>query len=109
MVRYFYAWTPLVLVGTVVLLSLPWLAVIALMLVAFVLLVAVAALGYAIAWALRELSGAISHRSHSRNGARQGMAPALSPASSADRPTQLVVVPTGATLLLARPPSERDG
>ena len=107
MVRYFYAWTPLLIVGAGVLLSLPWLGVIALMLVALVLLVALAALGYAIAWALRELSGTICHRWHSRNGARQGMAPALSPTSSGDRPTQLV--PTGATLLVARPPSGREG
>ena len=34
MVRYFYAWTPLVIVGTVVLLSLPWLGLIALMIFA---------------------------------------------------------------------------
>jgi len=27
MVRYFYAWTPLVIVGTVVFLSLPWVAI----------------------------------------------------------------------------------
>ena len=40
MVRYFYAWTPLLIVGAVVLLSLPWLGVIALMLVALVPLVA---------------------------------------------------------------------
>lgn len=106
MVRYFYAWTPLFIVGTVVLLSLPWLGVIALMLVAFVLLVALAALGYATASAVRELSGAISHRWHGRSAARQGMGPALSPAGSGDRPTQLV--PTGATMLLASPPSERD-
>lgn len=107
MVRYFYAWTPLLIVGTVVLLSAPWLGVIALMLVALVLLVALAALVSAIALALRALSGAIGHRWHGRSAARQVMGPALSPTSSGDRPTQLV--PTGATLLVARPPSERDG
>ena len=48
MVRYFYAWTPLVIVGTVVLLSLPWLGLIALMIFALVALVALAALALAI-------------------------------------------------------------
>jgi hypothetical protein len=107
MVRYFYAWTPLFIVGTVVLLSLPWLGVIALMLVALVLLVALAELAYAIAGALRVLSGAVSHPWHRRSEARQALTPARSPAGSDQRPTHLV--PTGATLLLARQPSERDG
>jgi len=44
---YFYAWIPFVLVGVVVILALPWLAVIALM---AVLLAMVAALG-SLAWA----------------------------------------------------------
>ena len=107
MVRYFYAWTPLAILGTVVLLSLPWLGVIALMLVALALLLALAELGSAIASGLLELNAAISHRRHRREGARHGMAPASSPAGSGDRPTQLA--PVGAVLLLARPPSERDG
>jgi hypothetical protein len=42
MVRYFYAWTPLAIVGAVVLLALPWLGLIALMLVALVALPALA-------------------------------------------------------------------
>ena len=46
--RYFYAWTPFVIVGTVVLLSLPWLGLIALMVSALVALVALAALASAI-------------------------------------------------------------
>ncbi len=107
MVRYFYAWTPFLIVGTVVLLSLPWLGAIALMLVSVVLLVALAELAYAIAGALRVLSRAISHPWHGQSGARQTLTPATSPASSDDGPSQLV--PAGATLLLARQPSERDG
>src|SRR5262249_49759046 len=47
MVRYFYAWTPLVIVGTVVFLSLPWLGLIALMIVS---LAALAAVAYAIVY-----------------------------------------------------------
>jgi hypothetical protein len=42
MVRYFYAWTPLVIVAAVVLLSMPWLGLIALMIVALVALAALA-------------------------------------------------------------------
>jgi hypothetical protein len=47
MVSYFYAWTPLVIVGAVVLLSLPWLGLIALMIFGLVALVALAALALA--------------------------------------------------------------
>ena len=38
MVRYFYAWTPLLIVGTLCILSLPWLGLIVLMIVAVVAL-----------------------------------------------------------------------
>jgi hypothetical protein len=48
MVRYFYAWTPLVIAAAVFILSAPWLGLIALMVVA---LLAVGALG-ALAWAV---------------------------------------------------------
>jgi hypothetical protein len=44
--RYFYAWAPLVIAGAVVLLALPWLAVIALFVFAFVAIVAIAVLAY---------------------------------------------------------------
>jgi hypothetical protein len=66
MVRYFYAWTPLVIVfGTVILLSIPYLALIALMIVA---LVALAALAWAIASVTHILSWAVSRRWHGRRG-----------------------------------------
>jgi hypothetical protein len=42
MVRYFYAWTPLVILGTIVLLALPWLGLIALVVVSVVALPAFA-------------------------------------------------------------------
>lgn len=38
MVRYFYAWTPLFLVGTLCILALPWLGLIALFVVALLVL-----------------------------------------------------------------------
>jgi hypothetical protein len=80
MVRYSYAWTPLVIVGTVVLLSLPWLGLIALMVVSLVALAALAALAWAIVSVPLMLSRAISRRWHTRSGASPRTAAALSPA-----------------------------
>jgi membrane protein implicated in regulation of membrane protease activity len=83
MVRYFYAWTPLVIVGAVVLLSLPYLGLIALMiaaLIALVALVALAALASAAVFAPYMLSRTISRRWHSRSDASPRTAEALSPA-----------------------------
>ena len=80
MVRYFYAWTPLAIVGTVVLLSLPWLGLIALMIVSLVALVALAALAWATVFVPYMLSRTISRRWHSRSGASPRTAAALSPA-----------------------------
>jgi hypothetical protein len=48
MVRYFYAWTPLVVVGTVVLLALPWLGLIALLIFSLAAFAALAALACAV-------------------------------------------------------------
>jgi hypothetical protein len=77
MVRYFYAWTPLVVVGTVVLLALPWLGLIALVIVSLALL---AALAWAVIFVPYTLSRAISRRWQSRSGASPRTAPVLSPA-----------------------------
>ena len=77
MVRYFYAWTPFVIVGTVVLLSLPWLGLIALMIVS---LVALPTLALALVFAPYMLSRAISRRWHGRRGASPRTVAALSPA-----------------------------
>jgi hypothetical protein len=68
MVRYFYAWTPLVIVGTVVLLSLPWLGLIALMIFS---LVALAAVAWAIVFVPYTLGRAISRRWRERSRANQ--------------------------------------
>lgn len=77
MVRYWYAWTPLVIVGTVVLLSLPWLGLIALMVVALVALAALAALAWAIVSALYRFGRTISRYSHRRRSTSLGTAGAL--------------------------------
>ena len=57
---YFYTWVPFVLVGVVVILALPWLAVIALM---ALLLAMVAALG-SLAWAGVGALTSLGHASH---------------------------------------------
>lgn len=59
MVRYFWGWTPLVIVGTVILLTLPWLGVIALLVVA---LGAVAALAWAVVYVPYLVGRAIHNR-----------------------------------------------
>ena len=84
MVRYFYAWTPLFIVGTVVLLSLPWLGLIALMVGSLVAVVALAALAWATVYLPYRLSRAISRRWHSHRGASPRTAAALSPARRQD-------------------------
>lgn len=61
MARYFYLWTPYVIVGAVVLLALPWLGLIALF---FVSVVALPALVLAIAAVPYEFVRAISRRWH---------------------------------------------
>jgi hypothetical protein len=78
MVRYFYAWAPLVVVGSVVLLSLPWLGLIALMIAALAALAALVALVRAIVFVPYTLGRAISHRWHMRGGASPQTAAALS-------------------------------
>jgi hypothetical protein len=80
MVRYFYAWTPLVILGTVVLLSIPPLGLIALMIVSLVALVALATLAWATVFVPYMLGRTISRRWHSRSGASPRTAAALSPA-----------------------------
>jgi hypothetical protein len=77
MVSYFYAWTPFVIVGTVVLLSLPWLGLIALLTLALVAIVALAALASAIIFVPFRLSRAISRRWQGRNAIPQPMAMSL--------------------------------
>jgi hypothetical protein len=76
--RYFYAWTPLVLVATIVLLALPWLGLIALLIVS---VVAVPALAFAIVLAPYVLVHAISRRLQGRRGASPRPAAVLAPAA----------------------------
>ncbi len=80
MVRYFYSFTPLVIVGTVVLLSLPWLGLIALMVFLLAGLAALAALAAAIVYVPYALVRAVARHWHVASGARPRTAAALSPA-----------------------------
>jgi hypothetical protein len=75
--NYFYKWTPLVIVGTVAILSLPWLGLIALTIIS---LVALAALALAFVFAPYLLIRAVSLRWHNRSGASPQTAAASSPA-----------------------------
>jgi hypothetical protein len=106
MVRYFYVWTPLVIVTTVVLLSAPWLGLIALMILSLVALGALAALAWAIAFVPYMVSRAIGRRWRSRSGASPRPAPALSPTDSRVGPMR--PMPAAATVLLANARSESD-
>jgi hypothetical protein len=70
MVRYFYSWTPLVIVGSVVLLALPWLGLFAL---AALLTVSVVVLGVVVSAIVAvpyALAHAVSRRWHDRRSAR---------------------------------------
>jgi len=71
MANYFYKWAPLLVIGTLVLLGLPWLGLIALILVLGVLVSALATLALAIASALAAISRTLRHH----------VAPAFSPST----------------------------
>ena len=64
---FFYAWIPFVVLGTIVILVLPWLAVIALM---AVLLAAAAALG-SFAWAIVVALSGLGHSSKQGNASQR--------------------------------------
>jgi hypothetical protein len=77
MARYFYSWTPVVIVfAALLVLSIPWLAPIAL---TIVLLAALAALAYGVETTAHILSHAISRRWQGRSSASPETAPALAP------------------------------
>ena|SRR5919106_1384081 len=101
MVRYFYAWTPLVIIGAVFILSAPWLGLIALTILS---LVALAAFALAVVCVPYQLGRAISRRWHSRSGATPRTAAPLPLDVDARRSRP---VPAGARVLLTNS-SERD-
>jgi hypothetical protein len=78
MVRYFYLWTPYVIVGAIVFLSLPWLGLIALMVVA---LVALPTLALALVAGPYLLVRAIGRSLEGGTAARPQTAPVLTPAT----------------------------
>jgi hypothetical protein len=105
MVRYWYGWTPLVIVLTVIPLALPWLGLIALLLVACVALAAVGAVAGGVVVVPYMLSRTISHHWRSRRATTRRPAPAFSSARTGASTRSL---PAGATVILASPPSERE-
>jgi hypothetical protein len=68
---YFYSWIPLVIVGTVALLALPWLGLIALLVFALLALAALAALVWAIVAIPLAAGRAIGRRWQARSGAHR--------------------------------------
>jgi disulfide bond formation protein DsbB len=77
MVRYAYVWAPLVVVGTVVLLALPWLGLIALAIASLAAFAALVALVLAIVAAPLAIVHAIGRRWHGEHAAPRA-SPALS-------------------------------
>src|SRR5262245_62790564 len=107
MVRYFYSWTPLVLAGTVVLLTLPWLGLIALVVFALVALAALASAAVVVPYALGRAAGRLWHL---RTAATPNPAAVLSPA--APRPASAVIAASIAHLpagpdVTSKPPEAR--
>jgi uncharacterized membrane protein YhaH (DUF805 family) len=78
MVRYFYAWTPLAIIAALVVLSLPWLGLIALLLVS---LVALPALAFATVLLPYMAVHAVARRLHDRRDATRRVAAAMAPAT----------------------------
>ena len=82
MLRYFYAFTPLVIVGTVFILTLPWLGLAALLVFALVALAALAALAWAIVVAPYLLVRSVARRWHARSLAYQTQSGAYQPSAA---------------------------
>jgi hypothetical protein len=64
MANYFYKWMPLVVLGSIFLLALPWLGLIALLVVVFLLVGALATLALAVARAVGTVGRAIGRPWH---------------------------------------------
>jgi hypothetical protein len=74
MVRYFYAWIPVAALGTLVILSLPWLGLIALIVVMPLVLGALGAFAWAVVAVPYRLVRAIGHRWHDAQTNATGLA-----------------------------------
>ena len=85
MVEYFYAWTPLLIIGTVLLVSLPWLGPVVLLVGALAVLLAVLLALAALLWAIvvlpYRLGRAIGRRWQGRGGVRPRTPAAVTAAS----------------------------
>jgi hypothetical protein len=105
MVTYCYAWTPLAILATLAFLALPWLGLIALMVVLLGSLVVLAGLTWVIAQLPLRLSRGVHRRWRRRSG--KNRAPAAGMASDfSSRPTRSL--PAGATALITNRPSSGE-
>jgi hypothetical protein len=78
--RYFYAWLPLVIVGTIFFLALPWLGLIALLVVSLLAIAALALLGASVVFLPFMLGRAIVRHRRGIGAAHPGTETALVPA-----------------------------
>jgi len=102
MLSYCYAWTPLVILGSFALLAIPWLGLIALMVVLAASLVALAGLAWAILWVPLRLGRAVVRRRQGRSVA------ARMPVTTVTwQNTGHPIQSAPATVLLTSPPSGR--
>lgn len=108
MLSYCFSWTPLVILMTVVLLSLPWLGLIALFVFSLFALGLLATLAWTVIWVPRTLSLAVRNRWRVRSGAsrRTATATGLALDTPSVRPTG--PVPVTASVLVAGRTTERD-
>jgi len=105
MVRYWFSFTPLVVVVTFVLLALPWLGVIALMVFTLAALATLAALVAGVVVAPYMLVRSVGGLRHSRRGMVLQPVRLAAPRPPLE-PTQSI--PAGATVFLGCPPSEPE-
>jgi hypothetical protein len=102
---YCYAWTPLVVVGSVALLALPWLGLIALLVIVAGLLTLLAGLLTAVVW-LPFATGRVLYRRW-QAGAGRGFRPEAPPPWTRPPRPSSGSVPAGVTAVVSNPRSRR--
>jgi hypothetical protein len=107
MLSYCYAWTPFVLIGSLALLALPWLGLLALLVVALGAVLVLAGLISAILWAPVTATRAVLRRRHARIGRPELPGRALRWPRLRRRSTRSI--PAGVMSLVSgrRPPRDR--
>ena len=106
MLTYCYAWTPLVIVGSLGLLALPWLGLITLLVVAVGSLILLAGLVRAVLW-LPFVAGRAIHRRWQARMDRPRRADATVPWAARPGRQPTGSIPAGATALISKPRARR--